>query len=256
MKLFKTLIFLLIIKISFGQKSIISKLNTAIKEQDIHLVYKNFSDKYVFSTIERRFGSKPSLYFKVISEKRNNNRYIILTELIDIKDTTKIINVVNFYCELIDSINYINAIIFNSEINSKQESLISENYLSKNINLPYIQKQGEKYPKLDSLGRDLVTLFQKNKAMFLKKYFSPENCDNSIGDTWAARDFDRKKELVKVEYNESYFDEKIKAATISLNLYFEETNIYETDILYFKVANNGFNYFFTSQNFDFLLFLE
>lgn len=109
---------------------------------------------------------------------------------------------------------------------------------------------------MDSLGNKIVDLFKKDKAKFLNQYFAPKNCDNSIGDNWAARNQNGKKELNNIEFNISYFDKKINATTITLALYFDNNNYSEQDILYFKYINNSFQYFHTLQNFILIKFLE
>jgi hypothetical protein len=251
------LIILISTNFLISQNNLFIKINKAIKEDDLHLIYKNFKDKYVFNVFERDFAGKTNLVFNVINDKQINDRHIIKTELVEINEKSeKKLMKINFYTETIKDFDYIYSISYDGQIDKKTDSILAINFLNKNIDLPYRENQTEKNSKLDSLGHTIIEAFKKDKNSFLNKYFLPKNCDNSVGDNWAARDYDGKKELNNVEFNFSNFDKNINAGTITLTLYFDNNNYSEQDILYFKFIKNTFQYFYTSQNFNLIKFLE
>jgi hypothetical protein len=240
-----------------AQNNLVIKINKAIKEDDLHLIYKNFKDKYIFNLFEKQFAGQTNLKLTIINDKQRNSRHVVTTKLIGTSGNRQNDSIeIKFYTETIQDYDYIYIVTFDDKKDKTTDSILSTNFLLNKIDLPYNENQDQKYRALDSLGLTLEELFKNDKSAFLNKYFLPDNCDNSVGDSWASMNIDAQKELNKVELVSSSFDKKINAGTITLMLYFDNNNYQEKDILYFKYNKKSFHYYYTSQNFRLIKLLE
>ncbi len=244
----KIIFFLILTQNVFSQDSLFPKINQALKQGDLNPVSIKFNSKSVFNDFSKHYSGLKNISIEPIKIVKQSKSRRVRQVGVFVNESGKKTKVDEFlfYNEIKQNIEFIN---YTTE-NSKDYALYISNYIQGKIDLPYFTSESKTLDELDSLGRAIEKLFKKDKMEFMEKYFKPENCANNIGDSWAARDFEKKVELMEVQYYQNYFDAKINAGFIVLSLVFENSPIGEMDILHFVKTGQKFQYTYSSQTFE------
>ena len=255
MKRIKLIItFLTISQFFYSQPTLEKRLTNSVIKDSIDNMRKYFIEYGDYSDFKKHFQNRADISFVQKKTLRSSNFEIHYFELKS-KNYPSDIEKVVFFTETKNDTDLINFFIFGNDYSDSINEIINRNYLSNNFRKLSSFPENQKSQKLDSIEKKLVIMFKENKDTFLLKYFRPEICDNSIGDTWYIRSMENKVEIINVEFIESFYEEKLECGIIKLSTTFSNNDT-ETDILYYRKINCSYNHFETSLNSDLLRCLK